>query len=139
MVELDDQWKDDDLAQNWESIRSLRAEVTKALEEARKNKLIGHPLDAFLEIKLPDSDLKVLLENSVENLNDIFIVSKAVLVDTIDDAAYQGREIEGLAIMVHKAAGVKCERCWRFDETIGSDNDHPTACERCSKALKKIL
>ena len=139
MVELDDQWKDDDLAQHWESIRSLRAEVTKALEEARKNKLIGHPLDAFLEIKLPDSDLKVLLENSVKNLNDIFIVSKAVLVDTIDDAAYQGKEMKSLAIMVHKAAGVKCERCWRFDETIGSDNDHPTACERCSKALKKIL
>ncbi|MCK5165520.1 MAG: hypothetical protein KAQ72_17500, partial [Desulfobacula sp.] len=29
--------------------------------------------------------------------------------------------------------------CWRFDETIGNDNDHPTACERCSNALKKIL
>ncbi|MDA3918126.1 MAG: isoleucine--tRNA ligase [Deltaproteobacteria bacterium] len=139
MVELDIQWKDDELAQTWESIRSLRAEVTKALEEARKKKLIGHPLDAFLEIKLPDTDLKLLLENSVKNLNDIFIVSKTVLVDTIDDAAYQGKEMKGLAIMVHKAAGVKCERCWRFDETIGSDNEHPTACERCSKVLKKIL
>ena len=139
MVKLDDKWKDEKLAHIWENIRSLRAEVTKALEEARKDKLIGHPLDAALEIKLPDTELKEQVGNLTENLNDIFIVSQAKLVDTIDDTAYQGQDIEGLAIKVHKATGKKCERCWRFDETIGNDQEHPTACERCTDALKKIL
>ncbi len=139
MVKLDDKWKDENLADIWENIRSLRAEVTKALEEARKGKLIGHPLDAALEIRLPDTKLKEQVENLTENLNDIFIVSQAKLVDTIDDTAYQGQDIEGLAIKVLKAAGEKCERCWRFDETIGNDKDHPTVCERCAQALKKIL
>jgi isoleucyl-tRNA synthetase len=139
MVKLDDKWEDEKLAHIWENIRSLRAEVTKALEEARKDKLIGHPLDASLEIMLSDTQLKEQIGNLTENLNDIFIVSQAKLVDTIDDTAYHGQDIEGLAIKVYKAAGEKCERCWRFDETIGNDSEHPTACERCSDALKKIL
>jgi isoleucyl-tRNA synthetase len=88
---------------------------------------------------LSDTQLKEQIGNLTENLNDIFIVSQAKLVDTIDDTAYHGQDIEGLAIKVYKAAGEKCERCWRFDETIGNDSEHPTACERCSDALKKIL
>ncbi|HGY12057.1 MAG TPA: isoleucine--tRNA ligase, partial [Desulfobacterales bacterium] len=104
-----------------------------------KAKLIGHPLDAAIEIKLPDTELKAQVEDLSENLNDIFIVSQAVTVDTLDDTAYQGQEIEGLAIKVQKATGEKCERCWRFDTTIGSDPVHATACERCAAALKKIL
>ncbi|MCK5695166.1 MAG: class I tRNA ligase family protein, partial [Desulfobacula sp.] len=139
MIELNDEWEDKDLADKWENIRGLRGEVTKALEEARKSKLIGHPLDAALEVKLPDTQLKTQVQNLSENINDIFIVSSVVIVDTLDDTAYQGKEIEGLAIKVKKAKGVKCERCWRFDTTIGNDADHPTTCERCAGALKKIL
>ena len=139
MVELNKEWEDKELADIWENIRSLRGEVTKALEEARINKLIGHPLDAALEIKLPDTLLKEQVENLKENLSDIFIVSSVVIVDTIDDAAYHAKEIQGLSIKVNKAAGNKCDRCWRFDESIGMDVEHPTACARCATALKKIL
>ena len=139
MVELDKEWEDKELADVWENIRSLRGEVTKALEEARINKLIGHPLDAALEIKLPDTILKEHVENLKENLNDIFIVSSVVIVDTIDDRAYKANEIEGLSIKVNKAAGKKCDRCWRFDDSIGMDVVHPTACSRCVTALKKIM
>jgi isoleucyl-tRNA synthetase len=139
MVVLNPEWKDERLALKWENIRGLRAEVTKALEEARTAKLIGHPLDAALEIKVADSDLKEQLENLTENLNDIFIVSAATLVDSVAEDAYQGREIEGLAIRVTRAAGEKCERCWRFDVGIGQDTEHPAACPRCAGALKSIL
>ncbi|MCK5348210.1 MAG: class I tRNA ligase family protein, partial [Desulfobacula sp.] len=143
MIELNKEWEDEALSEKWENIRGLRGEVTKALEEARKIKLIGHPLDAALEIKLPDTQLKDQVQNLSENINDIFIVSSVVIVETpdytTDDTAYQGKEIEGLAIKVNKAVGKKCERCWRFDETIGNNADHPTACDRCTAALKKIL
>ncbi|MBT3386956.1 MAG: isoleucine--tRNA ligase [Desulfobacula sp.] len=141
MVELNKEWEDKKLADTWENIRSLRGEVTKALEEARIKKLIGHPLDAALEIKLPDTPLKDVVENLKENLNDIFIVSSVEIVDTLGDtdAVYHAKEIEGLSIRVKKAEGEKCDRCWRFDESIGMDMDHPTACVRCATALKKIL
>lgn len=139
MIELNDEWKDNDLSEKWENIRVLRGEVTKALEEARIEKMIGHPLDAAIEIQLPDIPLKAHVQNLNENLNDLFIVSSAVILENLDDTAYQGKEIEGLAIKVKKASGEKCERCWRFDSTIGNDSDHPTTCERCATALKKIL
>ncbi len=139
MVELADEWKNDPLSLKWENIRALRAEVTKALEEARTKKMIGHPLDADVQILLPDSELKTQVENLTESLNDIFIVSKATLVDKLDDAAYQGKEIEGLYIKVSKAFGEKCGRCWRYDDTIGTDTDHPDTCERCATVLKQIL
>ncbi|MCG8551133.1 MAG: isoleucine--tRNA ligase [Desulfobacterales bacterium] len=139
MIRLDDALEDRELAAKWENIRALRGEVTKALEEARSAKLIGHPLDAALEIKLPQGDLGALVASLDVDLNDIFIVSKAQVVDALDGDAYQGKEIEGLAIKVAKASGDKCERCWRFDENLGSDADHPTACPRCTQALKTIL
>ena len=88
---------------------------------------------------MADSELKEQLENLTENLNDIFIVSAATLVDSLEGDAFQGKEIEGLAIRVTRATGEKCERCWRFDMGIGQNTDHPTACPRCTDALKAIL
>ncbi|MFH2093000.1 MAG: isoleucine--tRNA ligase [Pseudomonadota bacterium] len=139
MVKLEPEWEDKALAEKWENILVLRAEVTKALEEARIKKLIGHPLDAVIQIQLPDTELKTQVENLTEPLNDIFIVSEVTLVQKLDGAVYQGKEIEGLAIKVDKSTGEKCDRCWRFDTTIGQDADHPTACKRCAGVLKKIL
>ncbi len=140
MVEPNEDWEDNTLSDKWEKILVLRSEVTKALEDARVNKRIGHSLDASLEIKLPDSELKIQVQNLTENLNDIFIVSDARLVNSIEDeTAYKGKEIEGLIIKVTKAEGQKCDRCWRFDTTIGNDPVHKTACGRCAAALKKIL
>ncbi len=139
MVKIDPAWENKDLAAKWESLRDLRGEVTKALEEARKAKLIGHPLDACVEIKLPQGDLAAHAQTVADSLNDLFIVSQASIVASIDGEVYEGKEIEGLAIRVTRAAGEKCERCWRFDTGIGSDTEHPTACPRCAAALKTIL
>ncbi|HCY85081.1 MAG TPA: isoleucine--tRNA ligase [Desulfobacteraceae bacterium] len=139
MVALNEDWENPELAGKWEKIRTLRGEVTKALEEARKAKLIGHPLDASVEIKLPEGEVKELIASLNMPLNDIFIVSRAVLADALDGEVYEGKDLEGLAIRVSKAGGEKCERCWRFDATIGNDTDHPTACSRCADALKTIL
>jgi isoleucyl-tRNA synthetase len=138
MTVADPAWLDRELAAKWEEIRSLRAEVTKALEEARTAKLIGHPLDASIEIQLPETGLKEIVSSLDAPLNDIFIVSMADVVDTLDGDAFEGKDIQGLKIKVTKAVGDKCERCWRFDTTIGSSTDHPTACQRCADALQQI-
>jgi len=95
-------------------------------------------LDAAVEIQLPQTELKDQVLNLSENLNDIFIVSMASLNDALEGDVYEGKEVEGLKIKVTKATGEKCERCWRFDTTIGSNTSHPTACERCVGALKQI-
>jgi Isoleucyl-tRNA synthetase (EC 6.1.1.5) len=91
MVSLDNALEDRELAAKWENIRALRAEVTKALEEARTAKLIGHPLDAAVEIKLPQGDLADKVAFLDVDLNDIFIVSNARMVETLDWGSLPGQ------------------------------------------------
>ena len=33
------------------------------------------------------------------------------------------------------AAGAKCTRCWRWEETVGQHETHPEICERCVEAV----
>lgn len=138
MIQLDEKFENADLSKKWEMLRSLRGDVTKALEEARADKLIGHPLSARIEIMLPDSEMKTAIASLTEDLSDLFIVSSAVIVDEIDGSAYQAKEIQGLMIKVNKANGEKCERCWRFDPSVGSDDTFENACSRCCGSLKEI-
>jgi isoleucyl-tRNA synthetase len=39
-------------------------------------------------------------------------------------------------IVVFKARGLKCERCWKYSEDVGKDPAHPRVCQRCSQVLK---
>ncbi len=72
-------------------------------------------------------------------LSDVFIVSSAGLTEMSGEGAYQSKEIPGLEITVNKASGEKCERCWRYSQTIGQNTRFPTACDRCTSALDQIL
>ncbi len=40
-------------------------------------------------------------------------------------------------IVVERAFGEKCERCWKYSVRVGEDADFPTVCENCSVALKE--
>jgi len=132
-------WIDDKLSERWEKLLLVRGEVLKALENARKNKLIGHSLDAKITLFCPD-ELKIVLEGYKGELSAIFIVSA---VDTLPASAVskepnflKSDEVEGLFISVSQALGKKCERCWNYNESVGDNNEHPTVCERCIGNLK---
>ncbi|MBF0202139.1 MAG: isoleucine--tRNA ligase [Desulfamplus sp.] len=136
---VDKSWKDEVLNARWEKVLHVRSEVTKALEEARAAKLIGHPLDASLAIYTPDSDLMDILSSFGDDLRDIFIVSQASMLKEPGEVAYVSRDMEGLRVVVEKAGGTKCARCWKYDSTTGERDDHPGTCSRCSAALDIIL
>ena len=138
LPEVDSRWQDGELAQKWEAILSVRGEATKALEEARAAKQIGHPLDAAVTISARE-DLFNLLQSYEEDLRFIFIVSSVSLIkgETLD-SSFESEKLEGLSIKVEAARGEKCERCWIHELSVGSDSEHPTICERCRKALMEI-
>ncbi len=133
------EWQDDALATRWHHLLAVRGEVTKALEAARTGKLIGHPLDAAVTLAASAPHGEILVEYA-PILDKLFIVSQVELVDALepDDAVYRSAEIEGLAIHVAKAPGMKCERCWIHATTVGDDPDHPTVCDRCRRELGQI-
>jgi len=65
-------------ADDWTTLRSVRDEVLKALEEARNNKLIGTGLEAQVAISAPDP-VYSLLSRQADQLRYLFIVSAVKL------------------------------------------------------------
>jgi isoleucyl-tRNA synthetase len=127
--------KDDVLVERWEQIIKVRGDVSKALELARVNKIIGHSLDASVLISAP-AELLTFLRNYAAELKSIFIVSKVELADEIYGEFYAAEGIDQLKIRISAAPGEKCERCWCYDEKLGQEAEHPTLCPKCLVALK---
>ena len=126
--------RDDSLVERWDRIMKVRGEVSKALEQARVQKVIGHSLDAAVILAAPE-DLAGFLQGYAAELKSIFIVSKVTLTDRHDAGAYEAEGIPGLKIMVTAAPGEKCARCWGYDEELGTDAAYPGICPKCAAAL----
>jgi len=116
---------------DWTTLRSIRDEVLKALEEARNNKLIGTGLEAQVEVTAADP-VYSLLQRYAAQLRYLFIVSAVTLKPG------SGNGTGGLHVEVKKADGLKCERCWNYSIRVGEDRAYPTVCERCSAVLKEF-
>ena len=123
------------LSARWEDIIAVRKEVTRALEIARKEKEIGHPLDASVTLGVAP-ELMEKLKPFKAQLRSIFIVSSVVLVgiDQIADIP-ESETFPGLKVKVAPSLDSKCERCWVHDPTVGTDNKHPAICKKCVQAL----
>ncbi|MEE4356438.1 MAG: isoleucine--tRNA ligase [Desulfococcaceae bacterium] len=126
--------KNEELAEKWEQILDVRGEVTRALEEARARKEIGHPLDAAVSVQVGGETADVL-KFYEKDLHSIFIVSKAELAADLPENAYASEVMKDLRIQVQTAPGEKCGRCWVHDPSVGSIADHPTICGRCRTNL----
>ena len=120
------------LENKYADLIAARADVQKALEEARNAKVIGHSLGADVTIYAEGNKYNFLKENE-EMLKTLFIVSAARVEEGSIDGAFDGEF--GIKVKVAAAAGEKCERCWMFSETVGSDANHPTLCARCAAAV----
>ncbi len=137
-VPVKEAYKDRELAGRWETIISVRKEATKALELARKEKVIGHPLDAAMTIGLTPELMKTLAPYE-QVFRTILIVSAVRFIPAEDlKDGIASETIEGLKVAVASSEDQKCERCWIHDSSVGNDNNHPTICSRCLSALKKI-
>ncbi len=138
LPEVDAGRLNEDLAAKWEDILKVRGEVSKALEEAREKKLIGHPLDAWVTLSAEDELYNTLLPYT-DDLRSIFIVSRVTLLNkTPLEDAYQSPNLEGLSVKAEPALDKKCERCWIHDPSVGSGSGHPTICNRCRTAVADL-
>ena len=46
-----------------------------------------------------------------------------------------GSEVE---VVVFPAGGKKCERCWKYEESVGQTEEHSTLCGRCAEVVAGI-
>ncbi len=138
LPEVDRTLLDPDLCGRWDQILDVRTEVTKALETARTQKIIGHPLDAAVTLAVGPG-LYEQLATYADDLRSIFIVSAATLVPADEARAdFESTSLSGLAVRVEAARGEKCQRCWVHDPDVGTSNLHPGICPRCETALAEI-
>jgi isoleucyl-tRNA synthetase len=116
-------------AANWDRLMEVRDSVLKILETARNEKLIGASLEARVSLAAGD-DLFPLLQEYGRELPDLFIVSQVELARSADGS---------LGVRVERAAGAKCERCWKYTTDIGSNAGYPTICAPCAAAVEETL
>jgi len=113
-------------AADWERLIEVRDRVLKSLETARQEKLIGAPLEARVRLRA-GGDLFPLLEEYRQELPGLFIVSQVAL------------EGGAFSVEVERAAGTKCERCWKYSTEVGAHRQWPTICPACVEAVTEIL
>jgi isoleucyl-tRNA synthetase len=129
--EIPEEWLDNNLNQKWTVIRKIRRIVNGALELARQDKIIGSSLEA--EIKLYINNNEYLSLTNEINIEEIAIVSKSHVLEGYNiEGSYKEDGLQGIEIVVSKAKGHKCARCWKIDENI---MDGPL-CDRCNKVVK---
>jgi isoleucyl-tRNA synthetase len=124
---------DPGLEAKYERLLTVRGDVAKVLEQARSEKIIGHSLDARVELAA-DGDLALLLKGEADKLAELLIVSQVEVCDSLPEGS-AGESLPALKIRVHKAEGEKCARCWNYATTVGENDAHPEICHRCLQAL----
>ncbi|WAA10650.1 isoleucine--tRNA ligase [Fervidibacillus albus] len=125
------------IEEKWNEFLKLRDDVLKALEEARNEKVIGKSLMAKVSLYVTD-EVKQLLDSIQENIGQIFIVSDFEVAGRYEDAPEKALRLEKAAVLVTKADGETCERCWVVSPNVGEDPDHPTLCPRCASIVKQL-
>jgi isoleucyl-tRNA synthetase len=116
-----EQWNDEELFQKWEKFKLIKKVVNAAIEVKRSNKDIGSSLEADVQIFLSDDYIKITKDF---DLPEHLITSEAKTEKLIkDDKLFKIAEIENIGVIVKKAEGEKCQRCWKI---------YPGPCKRCN-------
>ena len=118
-------WKNEKLFLKWNKLKVIRNVANAAIEIKRSSKEIGSSLEADIQIYLGEEYLK-LVKNI--DLSEYFITSKAEVKTMInDDKLFKLDEVDNVKVLVKKAKGKKCSKCWKILQA---------PCERSNCELK---
>jgi len=137
------------LKERWEKILVVRKSVVKALEIARKEKIIGSSLEAEVDLYPKEKELATFLSNYEKNWREIFIVSEVKVFEKVaavltalgkgkSEVMIQSEDMPELHIGVKTAPGRKCVRCWNWSPTVGENREHPQICSRCVEVVNSL-
>jgi isoleucyl-tRNA synthetase len=114
--------------------------ITKALEAKRAEGTIGSSFDAKIKLLTKDPEWYKYLESLKDDLNEIFKVSQAGIesVDKLDPATVLDPALPEVGIVVEKADGQKCSRCWNYSDYVGKDSVHTSLCDKCLRAINAL-
>ena len=117
------------LKNKWNIIKQVRRVITGALEKKRADKIIGSSLEAHIDIYLEDNVLQKIKEIDFEEIAitssfNLYSISKDVKGFALED-------VKNVIVVVNKSKGSKCQRCWKYSETLVNDE----ICNRCHETI----
>jgi isoleucyl-tRNA synthetase len=129
-------------------LRNVRDRILSALEDARKDKLIGKALEADLQFIVKD-DVYDLLKRHEGGLKELMGVSDVSVVDGSTGAGYKQPPADHpffrthtisdyLSFAIYAASGTKCNRCWNFMPKVSNYGAWESVCTRCHEALHEM-
>ena len=113
----------------WTARLKLREDMLKPLEKARQEKTIGKALDAQVTLRATAAFRAAV---------DTDGTGTALLQElaNVSQLHWEAAEVPAVEVVVAKAAGVKCDRCWHWETDVGADAAFPELCPRCVQAVK---
>jgi isoleucyl-tRNA synthetase len=123
---FEDDLLDEPLRARYARVLEIRGAVLKALEDARSAKLIGAALEAKVTIRT-DAETRAFLAGFGESLRFLLIVSQVEVVEGPEPG-----------VLVERAEGQKCERCWNYTTDVGDDVRYPGVCARCVASIDEM-
>ena len=116
---------------DWDTVLSVRAEVNKALEEARHANQIRSNLAAEVHLYV-NKTLYTKLNQFKDELRFILITSEALL-HPFDEKPTESKtcEIDEMAIVIQASSHSKCQRCWHHRKDVNENSTYPNLCGRC--------
>ena len=124
------------LRTKYQQLMEVRDDVLKALEEARNSKVIGKSLEAKVIVYVKPELLEAFDTNKID-FAQFFIVSDFKLAGLKEEAPAEARSLDVASVIVTKAEGEKCERCWTISAKVGENDKHPTLCPRCADVIEQ--
>ena len=129
-----DTWTNTAEADRWRKIETVLGVVTAALEEKRRDKVIGSALEAAPVVHLADNGLLEAFEGI--DAAEVFRTSQATLSYEIAPGhAFRLDGINTVAVEFAVAQGRKCQRSWRVLPEVGSDTRYPDLSLRDADAV----
>ncbi|PZQ23916.1 MAG: isoleucine--tRNA ligase [Sphingopyxis macrogoltabida] len=117
----------DTLSDRWNAVRSLRRNVTEAIEPLRRNKDIGSSLEANITMIIGEAQFARIAPLK-ETLAEVFICADL----TIGTDGLIDQDGHPASIVPHVTENHKCGRCWRHLPEVVADG---ALCNRCDTLL----
>ena len=114
-VKLESEWQQPELGKLWLTLRSIRTEVNKVLEQARAEKMIGSSLAAKVLLYVPDVELRSKLQqlNPTGTLRQVGV---AEITQEIPPTTQPEPIVEELPAIVAQVEGFEQEDVWADEE-----------------------
>ena len=118
--------RDEELVSRWSRLIKIREAANAEIEKLRQQKVLGTSLEARVRIWAAGST-HALLERYRDILDTVFIAQVHLESDSEASDAFR--------LEVDRAAGVRCQRCWRYVPSVSDESTVQDLCSRCVDML----